>query len=56
MFRLIRSVPATRMSRGNFIVMNTCRPPRSEPAVSKVAPDTSASVFKNSVCASFCNG
>jgi hypothetical protein len=38
------------------MVMNTWRPPRSDPAVSKTAPDWSASRFRKSAWSSFCSG
>jgi len=56
MFRSTRSVPPTVSESGSCIVMNTCRPPRSDPAVSKIAPDSSASRFRNSAWSSFCSG
>ena len=41
---------------GRRMVMNTCRPPLRLPAVSKMAPDSSASVLRKAAWSSFCIG
>ena len=52
-YRSTGSMPPICMVVGNFIDRNTARPPRSDPAVSKCAPDSSTSVLSRSAWASF---
>ena len=53
-YRSRSSTPAIRIEVGSFMVMNTIRPPRSEPAVSKCAPDSSTRRLSTSAASSFC--
>ncbi len=52
-YRSTGSMPPISIVGGSFIDRNTDRPPRSDPAVSKCAPDSSTTESSRAACASF---